>query len=234
MKWLNTGLQKQKVSKLDPTCQSCKIVNESSEHIFRCKHNYPRNASQFLSQKLQGIHTSPPIAKAIISLITFNPHCPKNHQIKDTIKEQNELGPSSICNGFLHKNWQILQKQACNLTTSQAYNPSWPNQTIRIILAWSKAIWATRNSYIHCESPTNANNISITNQKIIQIFRSPPNLMPYDNKILQTSCQTILDLDRNQKTKWLQSVHIASLNTDYNRCLYTKTQPVITRWFQPK
>ena len=138
-------------------CPCCGMV-EDAKHVWLCQGEGAdevwRASLQSLDKWMESVDTDPDISATIIaflhswrsdSYLNYNPpFC-----IRDAIQQQSDIGWNLVLEGWLAKEWELVQQAYYNLIKSRRSGKRWTISIIKKLwqVAWD--LWDHRNQILH-------------------------------------------------------------------------------------
>ena len=161
----NKWMPAMSIAKFDPDkspqCIRCDLQVETFLHIFQCSSIHARevhtNALNTLKSSLRRNNTAPIITEAITQVIGYARKGYYDERLKqvmasdemktlarDTIKQQLDIGIKAFLQGYISRNWAVLQNIYLKYDDFNDDNVNWTRALVSSIWEYSTTIWSKR------------------------------------------------------------------------------------------
>ena len=161
----------------NPLCARCTTTEETYEHIYACKSSHARQHHQkallVLKTDLRKCDTAPIIQRAIIQMLEqprkgYTNTAFNDLVVKEEIKEiarnviiqQNKIGKTSMLQGYLVKDWVLLQNVYLKCDDVWDEKTDWLVQVVKALWKYSTYMWKSRCDKIHQVDDKNSTSIN--------------------------------------------------------------------------
>ena len=167
-------------------CLRCNKSPETFSHIFQCQSRSCKAAHREsvtkLEKSLRKIKTHPLLIQAIIHILNSfqsskKPTTNKNQMgdlgkiriVNQVMKQQIDLGQTSLHRGFISRNWMVAQRVCTDACDMMKRDLGWLKHLVRTLWQYSVNMWQQRCKHIHTKDPTQPN--TLTHDEIVHNIR---------------------------------------------------------------
>lgn len=244
--WLPVGKQQHRIDPRKPSnCPSCRCVNETSVHVFRCHSTERResraNEVEAFREYLISIKTDSRVWHVIYNGLLswqFNPHRavnvnmaegPVEDCLRKAITEQNELGWQNFLYGRISLAWGRAQEIAYRereffdeSITKRYYNGNlWMTRTIKALFRLATETWTTRNAALHGGNSDEQKAIrkQTIERRIRDLYQNAPSqLGAWEQRLFETTLETRLTFRLTTQEAWARNIErLIKANKDEER-----------------
>ncbi len=134
------------------------------------------------------------------------------HKYRKLLELQETIGARQFFEGWLHKEWEIVQHQYYLTTNSRRSSKRWTIALITKLWEVDWDLWDFRNAvYHHQQNHSLENDMSLIDVKIGDMFNNlaTTELLTKDKHLTDISLQRLLLFQRTHKVEWLDQATLA-------------------------
>jgi hypothetical protein len=250
--WLNTGYQRQKITK-DPNscmCPCCQAPTETFEHILRCNAPLVVTAREKAQKTLSSLTrksfsiTLKVLYEALSNWLKDgdkmrNPSLDKYYDmrpglrllIETALQNQAIIGWKYAMRGYFSTSWVDAEQYAKDGSSTEHIRQTWLKPIIKALWVFIKAMWTNRNSILHSTSvPLRDLRESAVNSQIRHLYEQQHDFAVTDHILFDTPLEVRLKRPLRSKKHWIRLAQRYHPSTHDRK---TGQQLLISNFFAP-